>query len=54
MSGVRIIPKDRALKDLRENPAWEQALKVLPNNPLPDAVVVAFTPGEDLAARATE
>jgi cell division transport system permease protein len=54
VSGVRIISKDRALKDLRENPAWEQALKVLPNNPLPDAVVVAFTPGEDLAARADE
>jgi cell division transport system permease protein len=54
VSGVRIIPKDRALKDLRENPAWEQALKVLPSNPLPDAVVVAFTPGEDLAARADE
>jgi cell division transport system permease protein len=54
VSGVRIIPKDRALKELRENPAWEQALKVLPNNPLPDAVVVAFTPGEDLAARANE
>jgi cell division transport system permease protein len=54
ISGVRVIPKDRALKDLRENPAWEQALKVLPNNPLPDAVVVTFTPGEDLAARAEE
>jgi cell division transport system permease protein len=54
ISGVRVIPKDRALKDLRENPAWEQALNVLPNNPLPDAVVVTFTPGEDLAARAEE
>lgn len=54
ISGVRIIPKDRALKELRENPAWEQALKVLPNNPLPDAVVVTFTPGEDLAARAED
>lgn len=54
ISGVRIIPKDRALKDLRENPAWEQALKVLPNNPLPDAVVVTFTQGEALAARAEE
>ena len=54
VSGVRVIPKDRALKDLRENPAWEQALKVLPSNPLPDAVVVGFTPGEDLAARANE
>ena len=54
VSGVRVIPKDRALKDLRENPAWEQALKVLPSNPLPDAVVVGFTPVEDLAARANE
>lgn len=54
VSGVRVIPKDRALRDLRENPAWEQALKVLPSNPLPDAVVVAFTAGEDLAARADE
>jgi cell division transport system permease protein len=54
VSGVRVIPKDRALKELRENPAWEQALKVLPSNPLPDAVVVGFTPGEDLAARANE
>jgi cell division transport system permease protein len=54
VSGVRVSPKDRALKELRENPAWEQALKVLPSNPLPDAVVVGFTPGEDLAARANE
>ena len=54
VSGVRVIPKDRALKELSENPAWEQALKVLPSNPLPDAVVVGFTPGEDLAARANE
>lgn len=54
VSGVRVIPKDRALKELRENPAWEQALKVLPSNPLPDAVVVGFTPGEDLAGRANE
>ena len=23
VSGVRVIPKDRALKELRENPAWE-------------------------------
>lgn len=49
---VRIISKDRALTELRTNPAWEQALKVLPGNPLPDAVVVTLTPGDDLAVRA--
>ena len=52
VSGVRIVSKDRALSDLRTNPAWEQALKVLPGNPLPDAIVVGLTPGDDLAARA--
>jgi len=42
VAGVRVISKDRALNDLRDNPAWEQALKVLPGNPLPDAVVVSL------------
>ncbi len=49
---VRVISKDHALTELRTNPAWEQALKVLPGNPLPDAVVVTLTPAEDLATRA--
>lgn len=49
---VRVIHKQRALEDLRSNPAWEQALKVLPVNPLPDAIVVELAPGEDLAKRA--
>jgi cell division transport system permease protein len=51
-SSVRIMTKDVALKELRANPAWEQALKVLPGNPLPDAVIVTLTPGDDLADRA--
>lgn len=49
---VRVIPKQRALEDLRANPAWEQALKVLPVNPLPDAIVVELASTEDLAKRA--
>jgi len=49
---VRVITKQRALEDLRANPAWEQALKVLPVNPLPDAIVIELAPGEDLAKRA--
>ncbi len=51
-ASVRVMSKDVALKELRTNPAWEQALKVLPGNPLPDAVVVTLTPGDDLALRA--
>lgn len=51
-ASVRLMPKEVALKELRSNPAWEQALKVLPGNPLPDAVIVTLTPGDDLAGRA--
>lgn len=51
---VRVISKQRALEDLRANPAWEQALKVLPVNPLPDAIVVELAPGDDLAKRADQ
>jgi cell division transport system permease protein len=49
---VRVITKQRALEDLRANPAWEQALKVLPVNPLPDAIVIELASGDDLAKRA--
>jgi len=49
---VRVVPRDQALANLRQNPAWEQALAVLPGNPLPDAVVITLAPGDDLAARA--
>jgi cell division transport system permease protein len=51
-ASVRVMTKEVALKELRSNPAWEQALKVLPGNPLPDAVIVTLTPGDDLADRA--
>jgi len=49
---VRVVERDRALAELRRNPAWEEALAVLPGNPLPDAVVATLAPGPDLAARA--
>lgn len=51
---VRVIPKQQALEELRANPAWEQALKVLPVNPLPDAIVIELAPGDDLAKRADQ
>jgi len=52
-SALRVVSKEKALNTLRDNPAWEQALRVLPGNPLPDAVVVTLTNSEDLAAKAT-
>ena len=52
IAAVRQVPRDQALKALRQNPAWEEALAVLPGNPLPDAVVVTLAGGEDLAQRA--
>jgi cell division transport system permease protein len=49
---VRVVGRDDALASLRANPAWQQALAVLPGNPLPDAVVVTLADGEDLSGRA--
>ena len=49
---VRVVGRDDALASLRANPAWQQALTVLPGNPLPDAVVVTLADGEDLSGRA--
>lgn len=48
--GVRIVGRDKALADLKANPAYAQALAVLDDNPLPDAIVVTLA-GRDLAAR---
>lgn len=52
VSGVRVVGRDAALASLRRNPAWAEALAVLPGNPLPDAVVATLRDGDDLAARA--
>ncbi|CAJ50670.1 cell division protein FtsX [Bordetella avium] len=52
IASVRLVPREQALKALRQNPAWEEALAVLPDNPLPDAVVVTLAGDDDLADRA--
>jgi len=52
VQAVRVVPRDEALAALRQDPAWEQALAVLPGNPLPDAVVATLTEGDNLAGRA--
>lgn len=51
---VRVVGRDGALSELRRNPAWAEALAVLPGNPLPDAVVATLLDGDDLASRAAE
>ena len=51
ISNVRVIGRDKALSDLKANPAYAEALAVLPGNPLPDAIVVTLA-GDDLSARA--
>lgn len=37
------IDKNQALAELSQNPSWATALSVLPNNPLPDALVLRLT-----------
>jgi cell division transport system permease protein len=52
IKSVRVVPRAQALDALRNNPAWREALAALPDNPLPDAVVVTLKSGDDLATRA--
>ncbi len=50
---VSVIERDDALDSLRDNPAWAEALAVLPDNPLPHAVVVTLRDDADQASVAT-
>lgn len=49
---VALVSKDDALKKLRNNDAWRQALDVLPSNPLPHAITVTLVADEAMAANA--
>ncbi len=49
---VRVVPRDEALDDLKKNPAWTDALSVLPGNPLPDAIIVTLRDAPDMAQEA--
>jgi len=52
LQSVRVVLRDDALASLRNDPTWNEALATLPGNPLPDAVVVTLTEGEQFAERA--
>lgn len=47
---VHMVRKDEALNRLRTHPAWADAFDVLPQNPLPDAIMVELS-GSDFASR---
>ncbi len=50
IAAIEVIDRDRALAELRDRPAWSDALAVLPDNPLPDAVVVTLRQHPDIGA----
>ncbi len=39
---VRWIPRDSALAELQDHPAWQASLSALQSNPLPDAAILTF------------
>lgn len=49
---ARVVTRDQALRTLKENPSWTDALSVLPTNPLPHAIVVSLRESAELAQRA--
>lgn len=49
-----VVTRDQALKKLKSNPAWSDALAVLPGNPLPDAIVVTLTDTQAFSSQATK
>jgi cell division transport system permease protein len=50
---ARVVTRDQALKTLKENPSWTDALSVLPTNPLPHAIVISLRESAELAQRAS-
>src|SRR5690625_3079330 len=50
---VRIVPRDTALDALKTRPEWAEALSVLSDNPLPDAIIVTLKDTPDLSGQAT-
>lgn len=49
---ITLIDKAQAIDDLKRNAAWEQALSVLSENPLPHAIVVYLANEDHLAQTA--
>ena len=52
IQATRIVPRQQAYKTLQSKPNWADALSELPDNPLPDSVVVTLAESANLACRA--
>lgn len=50
IESLEVITRDQALAELRRRPAWSDALAVLADNPLPDAIVVTLRQHPEIAA----
>lgn len=52
VSAVRIVSRDTAFETLKTKQVWADALAVLPDNPLPDAIIITLRESPDLARQA--
>ncbi|MFA7474817.1 MAG: permease-like cell division protein FtsX, partial [Castellaniella sp.] len=51
---ARLMPRDQAMARLRADPTWARALDALPDNPLPDALIVTLRDSDAPARQATD
>ncbi|NLC37226.1 MAG: ABC transporter permease [Alcaligenaceae bacterium] len=51
---LEVIDREKALADLRRQPAWSDALAVLPDNPLPHAIVITLHQHPDIASTSAQ
>lgn len=51
---ARLMPRDRAMAQLRADPTWARALDALPDNPLPDALIVTLRDSDAPAQEAAD
>lgn len=53
IQSLEVISREQALAELRSRPAWSDALAVLPDNPLPDAIVITLRQHPEIAQTST-
>lgn len=49
VANAKILPKEDALKSLKNDKSWAQALEALDSNPLPDAILVTLVETHDMS-----
>lgn len=54
IASARVMDRQQAMEKLKTNPSWSQALGALPDNPLPDAIVITLKEHENLARHADQ